>query len=283
LRSSGTSGQIPSQIVIDKLTSLRMTRSAAAIFADFIGVSRRPMLVIDDPKAVGAASEVNARGAAIRGLLPFGHSVTYCGRQAGSDAIELDLEILNDFLRKHDPTQPILIYGFTYIIWMALERLIEKGRDLGLRQAHVLHSGGWKTLIDRAVSKRLFNQSVGTAIGCGADRVVDFYGMVENVGIVYPDCVEGNKHPPTYGEVVIRNPLTLEPAAVGETGIVQVCSILPTSFPGHALLTEDLGEVMHADHCGCGRPGVAFRFKGRSPKAELRGCGDVLARRTASS
>ncbi len=107
--------------------------------------------------------------------------------------------------------------------------------------------------------------------------------MVENVGIVYPDCVEGNKHPPTYGEVVIRNPLTLEPAAVGETGIVQVCSILPTSFPGHALLTEDLGEVMHADHCGCGRPGVAFRFKGRSPKAELRGCGDVLARRTASS
>ena len=143
LRSSGTSGQIPSQIVIDKLTSLRMTRSAAAIFADFIGVSRRPMLVIDDPKAVGAASEFNARGAAIRGLLPFGHSVTYCGRQAGSGAIELDLEILNDFLRKHDPTQPILIYGFTYIIWMALERLIEKGRDLGLRQAHVLHSGGW--------------------------------------------------------------------------------------------------------------------------------------------
>src|SRR5207248_2157923 len=172
LRSSGTSGQIPSQIVIDKLTSLRMTRSAAAIFADFIGVSRRPMLVIDDPKAVGAASEVNARGVAIRGLLPFGHSVTYCGREAGSDAIELDLEILDDFLRKHDPTQPILIYGFTYIIWMALERLIEKGRDLGLRQAHVLHSGGWKTLTDRAVSKRLFNQSVGMAIGCGADRVV---------------------------------------------------------------------------------------------------------------
>ena len=69
LRSSGTSGQIPSQIIIDKLTSLRMTRSAVAIFADFIGVSRRPMLVIDDPKAVGAGNEVNARGAAIRGLL----------------------------------------------------------------------------------------------------------------------------------------------------------------------------------------------------------------------
>src|SRR4030095_5337411 len=102
LRSSGTSGQIPSQIVIDKLTSLRMTRSAAAMFGDFIGVSRRPMLVIDDPKAVGATSEVTARGAAIRSLLPFGHSVTYCGRQAGSDAIEPDLQILNDSLRKHE-------------------------------------------------------------------------------------------------------------------------------------------------------------------------------------
>src|SRR5438046_9877091 len=129
---------------------------------------------------------------------------------------------------------------------MALERLIEKERDLGLRQAHVLHSGGWKTLIDRAVSKRLFNQSVGTTIGCGADRVVDFYGMVVDVGIVYPDCVEGDKHPPTYGEVVIRNPLALEPAAVGVTGIVQVCSILTTSVPVRALVTEAVGGAMHA-------------------------------------
>jgi hypothetical protein len=279
LQSSGTTGQIRSQIVIDKPTALRMTKAAATIIADFIGPSRRPMLVIDDPNATRSGGFLNARGAAIRGLLPFGRDVTYAGRQAADGSIELDEQAVAGFLARHGTEGPVLVYGFTYILWSALERIAREGRSFGLQQAYVLHSGGWKTLVARAIDKVVFNATIGAVIGCGPERIVDFYGMVENVGVVYPDCPNGNKHAPAFGEVIIRDPLSLEPCDGGATGIVQVCSTLPTSFPGHVLLTEDLAEVMHTDGCPCGRPGVAFRFKGRAPKAELRGCGDVAARR----
>ena len=63
--------------------------------------------------------------------------------------------------------------------------------------------------------------------------------------------------------------------AAGEQGLIQVCSALPTSFPGFLLLTEDLGQIVDYDGCPCGRRGVCFRFVGRAPKAEVRGCGNV--------
>ena len=128
---------------------------------------------------------------------------------------------------------------------------------------------------NEAVEKEVFNRELGRTFGCSPDRVVDFYGMVETVGVIYPDCPEGNKHAPLFGDVIVRDPLTLAPVAEGEYGIVQVCSVLPTSFPGHLLLTEDRAQVIAYDGCGCGRRGISFRFAGRIPKAELRGCGNL--------
>ena len=122
-------------------------------------------------------------------------------------------------------------------------------------------------------------QGLAQVFGCAPERVIDFYGMVENVGVIYPDCAEGNKHAPAFGEVIVRNPLTLEPVGQGETGLIQVCSVLPTSFPGHLLLTEDLAEVIALDGCPCGRRGIAFRFAGRAPKSEVRGCGNIQTER----
>jgi hypothetical protein len=68
--------------------------------------------------------------------------------------------------------------------------------------------------------------------------------------------------------------------ADGEYGIVQVCSVLPTSFPGNLLLTEDLAQVIAYDGCPCGRRGISFRFAGRIPKSELRGCGNIQSKRS---
>jgi len=87
----------------------------------------------------------------------------------------------------------------------------------------------------------------------------------------------------SFGEVIVRNPLTLQPVAPGEHGIVQVCSVLPTSFPGHLLLTEDMAKVMAYDGCPCGRRGISFRFAGRIPKAEVRGCGNLQSKRSPAS
>jgi phenylacetate-coenzyme A ligase PaaK-like adenylate-forming protein len=170
----------------------------------------------------------------------------------------------------------ILVYGFTYVIWNNLVKPLEsKGITLDLPKVRVLHSGGWKRLERQAVTREVFAQGVAAAFGCSSERVIDFYGMVENVGVVYPDCDHGNKHVPAFAGVVVRNPLTLEPVADGEQGLIQVCSALPTSFPGFLLLTEDLAQIVAQDGCPCGRRGVHFRFMGRAPKAEVRGCGNV--------
>ena len=140
----------------------------------------------------------------------------------------------------------------------------------------------WRLLLGPGLTlmaASMMGQLYLTSLRPPADRIVDFYGMVENIGVIYPDCKEGNKHVPSFGEIVVRNPLTLHPVAEGERGIVQVCSVLPASYPGHLLLTEDIAEIVTYDGCGCGRRGTCFRFVGRVPKAELRGCGNIERQR----
>lgn len=279
LTSSSTSGQMPSRVALDLATTRRMTKGVAAIVQDFLGTKRRPYLVVDVPDSVTHEREMGARGAAILGLRPFATEVTYCLRTDNSGSLVLDRDKLFEFAATH-PHSPVLVYGFTYILWKYLVRpLIADLVILGLPNVHILHSGGWKLLHDEAVDKQTFNSGLAQVFGCSNDRVIDFYGMVENVGIIYPDCAEGNKHVPLFGEVIVRDPLTLEPVAEGEQGIVQVCSVLPTSFPGHLLLTEDLAQIVAYDGCRCGRRGLTFRFVGRVPKSELRGCGNISRKR----
>tara|TARA_A100001015_G_scaffold287890_1_gene358144 strand:+ start:1250 stop:1456 length:207 start_codon:yes stop_codon:yes gene_type:complete len=60
-----------------------------------------------------------------------------------------------------------------------------------------------------------------------------------------------------------------------KTGLVQLLSILPTSYPGHSILTQDLGAVFGEDNCKCNLKGKYFKILGRAKKAEIRGCGNV--------
>ena len=152
------------------------------------------------------------------------------------------------------------------------------GIELGLPNVRVLHSGGWKRLEDQAVTRDVFIRGVASVFGCSTNRVIDYYGMVENVGVVYPDCEFGSKHVPAFAEIIVRNPLTLEPVEAGQQGLIQVCSVLPTSFPGFLVLTEALAEIIGYDECPCGRRGTCFRFTRRVPKAEVRGCGNIEPR-----
>jgi hypothetical protein len=275
LTSSSTTGQQPSRIVLDSPTARRMTKGVVAIVQDFIGSTRRPYLVVDAPGSVRGGPELGARGAATQGLQPFATEVTYCLSQGNQGELALERDKVLEFAKNHRKSS-VLVYGFTYILWNYLVRpLLADGIRLDMPNVHILHSGGWKRLQDEAVQKNTFNEAVAQVFGCLPDCVIDFYGMVENVGIIYPDCPVGNKHVPGFGEVIVRNPLTLDPVAEGEQGIIQVCSVLPTSFPGHLLLTEDIAEVVASDGCPCGRRGTSFRFAGRVPKAEVRGCGNI--------
>jgi hypothetical protein len=279
LTSSATTSQSPSRVVLDSPTARRMTKGVVAIVRDFIGSSRRPYLVVDTPDFRGADA-LGARGAAIQGLQPFSSQTTCCLSLDGQGDLKLDRDRLMEFAKDRRDSE-VLVYGFTFILWNHLVRpLMAEGICLDLPKARILHSGGWKRLQDQAVEKTAFNQQLARTFGCSTDRIIDFYGMVETVGVIYPDCSEGNKHGPVFGDVIVRDPLTLEPVAAGEHGIVQVCSVLPTSFPGHLLLTEDRAQVIAYDGCPCGRRGISFRFAGRIPKAELRGCGNLQISRS---
>jgi phenylacetate-coenzyme A ligase PaaK-like adenylate-forming protein len=276
--SSGTTAQVPSRIVLDTETAKLMSLGALQILRNFIGSHRRPYLVIDCPSSSGVDSQLNARSAAIRALMPLATQWHACLTNAMQPDVD-QLKALADQYRD----QPILIYGFTYILWFHFAAHLEaNGITLNLPHAMVLHSGGWKRMAADSIDKEKFCQSVGRVIGCRPDQVIDFYGLVENIGVAYPDCEYQNKHVPHFADITIRIPQTMGPVCEGETGIIQVGSLLPLSFPGHLLLTEDLGTVVHYDGCPCGRRGLAFRVHGRVPRAELRGCGDVLAHKFAA-
>lgn len=279
LASSATTGQVPSRVVLDSATAKRMTKGVMTIIRDFIGSARRPYLVIDTAKTLTGGGELGARGAAIQGLRSFATEVVCCLSEDPAGNLTLETEKLLEYAAKWKDAE-VLVYGFTYVIWNHLVKLlVSSGTTLNLPNARILHSGGWKRLQQQAVTKDTFARGVAAAFGCSSDRVIDFYGMVENVGVVYPDCEQGNKHIPAFADVIIRDELTLEPVNTGQRGLVQVCSVLPTSFPGFLVLTDDIAEVILHDGCPCGRRGTAFRFVGRAPKTEVRGCGNVETRR----
>ena len=57
--------------------------------------------------------------------------------------------------------------------------------------------------------------------------------------------------------------------------IKEELSLLPKSYPGHNLLTEDIGIILGEDNCHCGIKGKYFEVEGRIPNAEVRGCSDA--------
>jgi hypothetical protein len=280
LSSSATTGQIPSRIVLDASTSRRMSKGVLTIVRDFIGPERRPYLVVDTPANLASQEQLAARGAAVQALGSFATEIVSClqpGPNGDSTQGEssLDIEKLLSCAAKWKNAE-VLVYGFTFVIWTQLVLPLQRqGVTLDLPNVRVLHSGGWKRLLQLAVTPDVFNRRVASIFNCSQERIIDYYGMVENVGVIYPDCEHGSKHVPAFAEVIVRDPLTLAPVKVGERGLIQVCSALPTSFPGFLLLTEDMAEVISYDHCPCGRRGTSFRFAGRAPKAEVRGCGNL--------
>ncbi len=272
--SSSTTGQRPSRVFLDKTSRVRATLSAQAILADFVGAEKRPYLVFDAEETVRGGA-LSARGAAILSLAHFAEAFHFVMRRDGDRLVLDDAALERAFAAIGD--RPFLGYGFTYVLYQAHRDLSERQVGRAMHPASVLlHSGGWKRLQDQSVDPATFNRLVSAVWQLPAGRVIDFYGLVEQMGIPYPDCAAGVKHVPYWADVVIRRADTLAPAATGETGLIQLLNCLPTGSPSHSVLTEDLGVLALEDGCACGRRGRAFVFKGRAPRAELRGCSNVM-------
>jgi phenylacetate-coenzyme A ligase PaaK-like adenylate-forming protein len=269
LTSSGTSGQNPSQIFLDKATSTLQIKVLSRIMADFIGPKRLPMLVIDCKATVADRYRFSARTAGILGFSMFGRKVEY----ALDDDMSLNVERVRDFLDKHSE-QNILIFGFTFIVWQHLILALEEsGQTLPLENGILIHGGGWKQMLDQAVEKDEFRQRVLQSTG--TKKIHNYYGMVEQTGSIFMECEHGHFHASAWSEIIIRDPINLEPLPPTEPGLIHLLSVIAHSYPGHSLLSEDVGRILGRDGCPCGRKGMYFAVDGRLEQAEIRGCSDT--------
>lgn len=271
MTSSGTTGQTPSLIALDRETAGNQQKALVKIVADFLGPRRLPMLILDCPSVVKDRALFSARGAGILGFSIFGTERLY----ALDDDMRLDVAGIREFLARH-VGQPVLLFGFTFMVWQHFYReLARLETPLDLSRGILVHGGGWKKLAGEAVTPREFKARLAEA--CGLARVHDYYGMVEQTGSIFMECERGHLHASVFSDVIPRRALDFAPCAVGEPGILEVVSVLPRSYPGQCLLTEDEGRLLGEDDCPCGRKGKYFEVLGRLANAEIRGCSDTYA------
>lgn len=275
MTSSGTSGQSVSKIYLDRDTSANQTRALTKIVSSFIGTKRVPMLILDSSNVIKDRNMFSARGAGILGFSMFGSKKIY----ALDDEMNLNVPLIRDFLEEHKG-ETIFLFGFTFMVWQHFyKKLQETGYRPDLSNGILIHGGGWKKLLSEKVSSVDFKQSLNDVCGISVNHIHDYYGMVEQTGTIYMECECGHLHAPAFSDVLVRRANDFSLAEFGEKGLLEVVSILPHSYPGHVLLTEDEGVILGEDDCPCGRKGKYFRIEGRIKNAEIRGCSDTYAAR----
>lgn len=277
LQSSATSGR-PSTIMVDKTTSKRQAKAMVKVVGDFIGKDRKPFLIMDiDPKSANRHL-LGARFAAVTGYLKFANKVGYFLNTDEKGLSYFDVDAMKLFLSEIPDDQPVVLFGFTYILYQNVLKAIEDSNlEIKLPQgSKIIHIGGWKKLESEKISKELFNERISRIFGVTPEDVIDIYGFTEQMGLNYPDCKCGYKHASAYTRIVVRDPATREVLPDGKEGMLEFISPVPHSYPGNVVLTDDIG-IINDEVCPYGRAGQRFKVVGRLKKAEVRGCGDILS------
>lgn len=271
LNSSGTTGDNVSKIFLDKETSHYQTKVLTKIVSTVLGKSRAPMLIIDEEGTVKNRKKFSARTAGILGFSIFGSDKLFCL----DENMQLKYDETVKFINKHKGKK-IFLFGFTFIIFLQfLEYLENANLEIDLSNAVLIHGGGWKKLTDSGISSaefksRLFNKTK-------LSQIHDYYGMVEQTGSIFLECEKNYFHVSEFSDVIIRNIKNLDVQENDNPGLIHTISLIPKSYPGHSILTEDIGIIRGEDDCKCGRKGKYFEFVGRIPKAELRGCSNTYS------
>jgi hypothetical protein len=269
MTSSGTTGQAVSRIFLDKKTAFNQSKILNKIVSDFIGFERLPFYVVDSETVIKDRKSFSARGAGILGFSRFGK-----GREFILDKdMEVSIKMLEQIFLANKNNK-ILFFGFTFMIWQHLLLPLQKlNKKFDFKNAIVIHGGGWKKLHDLEVSNQHFKNVFKEFLGIS--NVYNYYGMVEQTGSIFFECEFGHIHTSNFSEVIIRDPISFEELPHGDSGLIQLISLLPESYPGHSILSEDMGAIVGEDDCKCGRKGKYFEIHGRVKNAEIRGCSDT--------
>ena len=257
--SSGTSGSA-SRILFTREDAVRQQKMLQRIMSGYIGVNKADYFI-----DLSRKSEIaNARAAAGRGFSLLGKKRLGLDlwKQDGSGAL---LQLLQS-------KKEVVLFGFTAEVYMLFDYLHLNGMNfLDASTLTVIHGGGWKKLEGISVSDADFSSRLQkVAPGC---KDINYYGMVEQLGIVYPRCEYGFHHCEDGTNIYTLDQSGRVIDGSG-AGLIQSISLLKNSYPVHSVLTEDLGQIFQG-MCKCGRTSKRFRVLGRIKKSEIRGCSDV--------
>lgn len=269
LKSSGTSGGSPSIIYLDKENAQRQTIALSKIMQPVLGKYRIPMLIVDTkPEKINQRS-FDAKRAAVIGFSTFGKNYTYLLNSKK----EIDYKVLNNFLKDHQ-SQDFLIFGFTSAIYSCFYNNINFKNVIGnFKNGIVLHGGGWKKMNQIKVSNQLFRKNL--FLKNKFKKIINYYGLIEQTGSIFTECQKClcfNTN--EFSEILIRDK-NFNIIKNGQKGYIQLLSLLPKSYPGHSILTEDVGEIVKNKRCSCQSLGKQFLVHGRVENSEIRGCSDV--------
>lgn len=272
LFSSGTSG-LASKIVLDEKSCRLHSTSVQHILEAMIGSRKRILLVLDSADSLRQPGRISARTAAALSLKHLAKEIHFIASDMQGEP-KIDWKRMEALL---DREEEFLVYGFTWMLWQAwglANPPAQIAQLLKQKKVQFIHSGGWKRLEKMNVTRETFDEKlVGT---CRLDSTVfDFYGLVEQPGVIYPLCHAGNRHVPRWADIIVRDPWTLRPLQE-QRGMIQLLNVLAYSSPCHSVLTEDMGEIIPGE-CPCGWKGKMFNLSGRIPKAEIRGCSNVVS------
>lgn len=279
IKSSATTSGVSSRVGLDKVTSRRQSKCFNKVVMNRIGAQRRKFIVLDEPSTIARSEMVSARSSTIRSLLFCASDAVACLNDDGG-ALSLNEDLLEEQLQASiAANEPVMLFGFTYILYtFVVKKILAGDKRYALPPgSKVIHIGGWKKLEAEKVTPEKLIDDCAQAFGVTAGDVVDIYGFTEQSGLIYPTCEQGVRHSIVWSDVIVRDPVTLEPLPHGQEGLLQFITPIQTSYPGHSVLTEDMGVILGVDDCACGRKGKTFKMTGRAAGAEVRGCGDIMA------
>jgi len=269
LLSSGTTGSKPSKIHLDKENAHNQVKILGKIMATILGNKRVPMLIIDQNPKVFDRSVFNARLAAIYGFSLFGKNHTYLLNEQG----KINYNLLNNFLKRYGK-EKFFIFGFTSIVYENLiQKLSTRLVKSNFRNGILLHGGGWKKMEKIKISNKLFKKKLLNKIKL--ENIYNYYGLVEQTGSIFVESKKcGYFVTSAFSDILIRDN-NFDIQQNGKKGFIQLFSLLPTSYPGHSILTEDIGEIININNCKCGLKEKHFLVHGRTKESEIRGCSDI--------
>ena len=147
------------------------------------------MLIVD--KRPKSSNILSASSAAINGFSIFGKS---------RFLIDDDGKINSDKLFEFEKNIKIkIIFGFTFNIY---KYLLEKNyfRKINFDKTIILHGGGWKKLENKKIEKKFNNLLIRKY---NLERVINYYGLVEQTGSIFMECAYGYFHCSNYSDIYI--------------------------------------------------------------------------------